>query len=84
MAEQDTVQIRVEGWIGERWASWFDGMTMTYSGSENDSPIIVLTGPVVDQAALRSLLNKIWDLNLAVISVARVDVSAEQTRRQDE
>jgi hypothetical protein len=76
--EQDRVQIRVQGWIGERWANWFDGMTMTYEGAEDDSPITVLTGPVVDQAALRGLLTKIWDLNLALISVSRIELDPEQ------
>jgi hypothetical protein len=84
MTEQDRYQIRVQGWIGRRWANWFDGMTMTYNGTESDSPITVLSGPVADQAALRSLLSKIWDLNLTVISMARVETSTEQTRRQSE
>jgi len=71
MTEQDRYQIRVQGWIGERWANWFDGMTMIYKGAEDDSPITILTGPVADQAALRGLLTKIWDLNLTLISVTR-------------
>jgi hypothetical protein len=75
--EQDRYQVQVQGWISERWANWFDGMAMTYQGTEDDSPITVLTGPVVDQAALRSLLTKIWDLNLTLISVIRVATSAE-------
>ena len=73
MRDQDRYQIRVQGWIGERWADWFDGMAMTYEGTNDDSPITILTGPVVDQAALRSLLTKIWDLNLTLISVALVE-----------
>ena len=56
MTEQDRYQIRVQGWIGERWANWFDGMTMAYEGTKDDSPVTILTGLVVDQAALRSLL----------------------------
>jgi hypothetical protein len=75
--EQDRYQVQVQGWISERWANWFDGMAMTYQGTEYDSPITVLTGPVIDQAALRSLLTKIWDLNLTLISVTRVATSAE-------
>ena len=77
MAEQHSYEIRAQGWIGERWANWFDGMTMTYEGTRDESPITVLTGPVSDQAALRSLLTKIWGLNLTVVSVARVETSAE-------
>jgi hypothetical protein len=71
MTEHDRYQIRVQGWIGERWANWFDGMAMIYEGAEHDSPITILTGPVVDQAALRGLLTKIWDLNLTLLSVTR-------------
>jgi len=82
MAEQDRVQIRVQGWIGGRWASWFDGMAMAHEGLKDGSPVTVLTGPVADQAALRSLLNKLWDLNLAVISVAWMEASAQEIERQ--
>ena len=42
---------------------------MAYEGVEDNSPTTLLTGPVADQAALRGLLNKIWDLNLSLISV---------------
>jgi hypothetical protein len=77
MTEQDRYQIRVQGWIGERWADWFDGMALSYERTEDDSPITTLTGPVVDQAALRCLLTKIWDLNLTLISVTQVETSAE-------
>lgn len=76
-------QIRVQGWIGERWANWFDGMTLIYEGTADtprpgdDSPITTLIGPVVDQAALRSLLTKVWDLNLTLVSVTRVETSTE-------
>jgi hypothetical protein len=73
MTEQDRVQIRVEDWINERWADWFDGITMTYEGTREHAPVTVLTGPLVDQAALRGILTRIWDLNLAVISVNRVE-----------
>ena len=70
-------QIRVQGWIGERWANWFDGVTMAYEGTEIDSPTTTLTGPITDQAALRGLLTKIWDLNLTLVSVNRVETSTE-------
>lgn len=71
MTEQDRYQIRVQGWIGEGWANWFDGMTMIYEGVDDDSSITILTGPVLDQAALRGLLSKVWDLNLTLLSVTR-------------
>jgi len=48
-----------------------------YEGAEDGSPITVLTSPVVDQAALRGLLTKIWDLNLTLVSVTRIETSTE-------
>ena len=77
MTEQDKVQIRIRGWIGKRWANWFDGLAMTYEGTEDDLPLTVLTGPVADQAALRGILSRIWDLNLTLLSVSRVETGSE-------
>jgi hypothetical protein len=59
--------IRVEGCLSDRWTEWFEGMTIT---QENNSTLI--TGPVVDQAALYGLLKKVRDLGMALISVSRV------------
>ena len=49
-------------------------------GAEDDLPLTVLAGPVADQAALRGILNRLWDLNLTLISVIRV----EQARHRQE
>ena len=64
-----TYQIKMEGKLDENWSDWFSGMTIT---PEND--ITVLTGPVADQSALRGILTKIWDLNLILISVNRIEI----------
>jgi hypothetical protein len=60
-------QIRVKGHLGPRWADWFGGMTITLE--EGDT---LLTGPVVDQAALHGLLRKVRDLGMPLISAVRV------------
>ena len=60
-------QITVQGRLDENWSDWFDGMKITV---EHDAT--TLTGSVVDQAALHGILNKIRDLNLALISVNSV------------
>ncbi len=59
--------IRVEGCLGDRWAEWFEGMTITQEYNQT-----LLTGPVVDQAALYGLLKKVRDLGMPLISVNRV------------
>ncbi|MFC1878423.1 hypothetical protein ACFLZW_00780 [Chloroflexota bacterium] len=66
-------QIQVQGWLSERWAT-FNGMAVTINNRAADAPpIATLTGPVVDQAALRGVINKLWDLNLALVSVQRLE-----------
>ena len=65
-------QITLEGSLDDCWADWFAGLTMTTT-RQRDGDVTVLTGPVSDQAALRGLLNQIWDFNLAIITVERLD-----------
>jgi len=62
-------QIRTKGYLGPKWIDWFDGMTITL---EEDGETL-LTGPVVDQAALHGLLKKVRDLGLPLISVSPVE-----------
>ncbi len=61
-------QIKIEGKLGPQWATWFDGLTIT----PGDGGTTLLTGPVVDQAALHGLLRKVRDLGLPLFSVNRV------------
>ena len=63
-------QIRVQGHLEARWSDWFNDFTILGDGDQT-----VLIGPVTDQAALRGLLNKIWDLNLTLISLDRVETN---------
>ena len=66
--EPGLYQIRIKGYLDARWAARFEGMTLTLE----DNGDTVLTGPVVDQAALHGLLRKVRDLNLPLISVTLV------------
>ena len=62
-------EIRVDGHLGSRWATWFDGMTLT----EEDDGSTVISGPVVDQAALHGVLQKLRDLGICLRSLTRLD-----------
>lgn len=61
-------QIRLKGHLSGQWKEWFEGLTLTLE--ENGETL--LTGPVVDQAALYGLLRKVRDLGLPLISVTQV------------
>ena len=63
----ENYEIRLKGHLEARWADWFDGLTLTH---ESDGTT-VLSGSVVDQAALHGLLAKIRDLGLPLIAVHR-------------
>jgi hypothetical protein len=62
-------EIKVRGRLDKRRSDWFEGMTMGLGKASDDTLITTLTGPVADQARLRGILSKLWDLNLTVISV---------------
>ncbi len=62
-------QIRVRGHLGRQWADWFGGLTVT----PEDNGDTLLTGPVVDQAALHGLLRRVRDLGLPLLSVMRLE-----------
>ena len=59
--------IRVKGQVGPEWSEWFGGMTIT-SDETNET---ILSGQVVDQAALYGILNQIQALGLTLLSVLR-------------
>ncbi len=63
-----TYQIRIRGHLGRQWTDWFEGLTIML---EEDGDML-LTGPVVDQAALHGLLKKVRDLGMPLISVNHV------------
>lgn len=69
-------EIRVLGRLHERWSNSFDGMTITVQEIDGATTITVLSGPIVDQPALRSILCRLWDLNLTVISVSLQDMES--------
>jgi len=58
-------QIRIKGHLSDQWTNWFEGLTITL---EEDGDTL-LTGPVVDQAALFGLLKKVRDSGMPLVSI---------------
>ena len=74
-----TYKIRIKGHMDTKWADWFDGLQITH---EEDGTT-TLYGPLPDQAALHSVLRKIRDLNLQLISVEQVNLDMEDETPAD-
>ena len=68
-------QIRIKGHLSREWTDWFEGMAITL---EEDGDTL-LTGPVIDQAALHGLLKKVRDLGMPLVSVSPVKSSSSTT-----
>ncbi|CAG0971690.1 hypothetical protein ANRL3_01541 [Anaerolineae bacterium] len=68
-------EIRLKGHLDARWASRFEGLTITLE----DNGDTLLTGPVIDQAALHGLLKKVRDLGLSLVSVRPLEPGPSTT-----
>jgi hypothetical protein len=62
-------EIRIRGYLDTRWGEWFDGLSLTHECGGTT----LLSGMVVDQAALYGVLRKVRDLGLPLVSVRAVD-----------
>jgi hypothetical protein len=76
-AQPMTYQIRIKGQLSYHWSDWFDGLAIT----SLDNGETLLTGPVVDQAALHCVLRKVRDLGLPLLSV--VCITSSQAEASD-
>ena len=69
-----TYQIKVPGYLGERWSDWGEEMTVTVESDDDGLPVTILSGKV-DQAALQGLLRRLYRLGLPLISINCVESS---------
>lgn len=67
------IEIHIEGNIGEQWAEWFGGLTLTHPTPAET----VLTGSVLDEAALYGLIARLRDLGLNLTTLRSEDIEAE-------
>ena len=66
-------QIKVQGCLDPNWSDWFNEMEITNETKTDSHSITIFEGAVEDQATLRGILNHIWDLNLTILSVIKVE-----------
>ena len=67
--DSEFYQIRLQGHLDVQWADWFEGLTVTLAANGET----LLTGPLVDQAALYGLLKKVRDLGMPLLAVNRIN-----------
>jgi hypothetical protein len=72
-------QIKIKGHLGHEWTDWFQGLTITLE----DNGETLLTGAVVDQAALHGLLKKVRDLGMPLVSVRPVEPGQTDVKPQN-
>ena len=75
--EPELYEIRIRGHLDARWANRFEGLTITLEEDGNT----LLTGQVIDQAALHSLLKKVRDLGLPLVSIVSVQFNKTHSYR---
>lgn len=66
-------QITVEGKIDPSWSVWLNDLQFISRKEPNGMYLTTLSGTLIDQAALRGLLNRLWDLNLVLYSIQQFD-----------
>jgi hypothetical protein len=70
-------EIRIQGHLRQKSVTWYEGLEITFE-SDGTSTIY---GPLPDQTALHSILLRIRDMNLKLISVKRIDTHAPDKKR---
>lgn len=73
-------KILIKGHLNPCWAEWFEDMALEWTGTGET----IISGEVADQAALQGLLNKIFRLNLPLISVKLVEPESNVEACKDE
>ena len=68
-------EIRVQGHLDQHWSAWLEGLAITYDADDNT----VLSGPLVDEAALHGVQIKVRDLSLPLLGVHRLADSAAES-----
>ncbi len=68
-------RITVEGPIDPSWSDWLGGLKLNSRKEADGMTVTTLTGILNDQAGLRGLLNRLWDLNLSLRAVEQVDLT---------
>jgi hypothetical protein len=68
-------RVKTQGLIDESWSDGFSGLRITVEDGEDDQPITTLSGAIADEATLRGIVTRIWDLKLTIRSLTRLQAA---------
>ncbi len=71
--EKSYFQIYIQGHLNTEWSDWLD----SFSIQHKENGISVLTGAIKDNAELHSLLDRLFDLNICILSLRRLGFHPE-------
>jgi hypothetical protein len=71
------VEIRIKGRIAPHWSDWFEGLAVTHTDDET-----ILTGEILDQAALYGLVARVRDLGLSLVAVNSVEIEHHESEKE--
>jgi hypothetical protein len=77
-------RIKVRGRVARHWSRWFEDLSLSYRSNGGDGEVTELTGTLPDQSALQGVLNRVWKLNLTVLSVSTSPGGLAEMRGQPE
>lgn len=80
--KQTLYEIEVAGILDQDWRQWFNSHAVVIHSNKEKGSVTTLTVPVSDQSALRGILGKIWDLNLTLISLHRLELGSEKVENE--
>jgi hypothetical protein len=71
-------QIELEGALNESWSDWLIGMDIRHTRGPDGKPRTTLTGVMKDQAMLRGVLDRLFNLGLALVSLQRIPLESKE------
>jgi hypothetical protein len=78
-----TYKIQVQGVLDPDWQQWFNGLSEPFGYTDDQPSITTLTVHVADQAALRGILCKLWDLNLMLVALQKIVAEDTKEKRNE-
>ena len=76
-----TYRICVQGILDKKWSDYVQGMTISTTYGESQNPVTILTGQLLDQAALMGVLNALYDYRLPLLSVDCLSINLISMRK---